>query len=612
MSEQPAQAFEPEDFLKHLTQRPGVYQMVGEGNEVLYVGKARNLKNRVTSYFRASGLSTKTMALVRRIQDVRITVTGSETEALLLEQSLIKEERPHYNIVLRDDKSYPYIYLTGDEDFPRLCFHRGAKRKTGRYFGPFPSAAAVRDSLNILQKVFQIRQCDDTFFKNRSRPCLQYQINRCTAPCVGLIEPEAYAEDVRHAVMFLEGKNKVVLNEFKAQMEQRAEVLQFERAARYRDQIGHLTRVQEQQYVHGAAGEVDVVAMVREQGSLCVLVMFIRQGRLLGTKTWFPKDHLDSDDAELSSAFLSQFYLATGQGRADIPRDVITNVDVADADLLADALTRTAGRRVSIASRVRGQRARWLDLAISNAEQSLAMHLRDREQVYSRFEALQEALSLDGLPQRLECFDVSHTSGEATVASCVVFDTNGPLKSDYRRFNIEGVAPGDDYGAMSQALTRRYTRLKRGEGKLPDVLFIDGGKGQLAEAQRVLTELQVEDVTLVAVAKGRSRRPGLETLIRPDGEMTLNPSGGAMHLIQHIRDEAHRFAITGHRQRRSKKRRESELDGIAGVGPKRRKELLSHFGGIRGVKGASVEELAKVPGISRRLAEQVYGEFHSE
>ncbi|MEE9253899.1 MAG: excinuclease ABC subunit UvrC, partial [Pseudomonadales bacterium] len=545
-------------------------------------------------------------------QDVRITVTGSETEALLLEQSLIKEERPHYNIVLRDDKSYPYIYLTGDEDFPRLCFHRGAKRKTGRYFGPFPSAAAVRDSLNILQKVFQIRQCDDTFFKNRSRPCLQYQLNRCTAPCVGLIEPEAYAEDVRHAVMFLEGKNKVVLNEFKAQMEQRAEALQFERAARYRDQIGHLTRVQEQQYVHGTAGEVDVVAMVREQGSLCVLVMFIRQGRLLGTKTWFPKDHLDSDDAELSSAFLSQFYLATGQGRADIPRDVITNVDVADADLLADALTRTAGRRVSIASRVRGQRARWLDLAISNAEQSLAMHLRDREQIYSRFEALQEALSLDGLPQRLECFDVSHTRGEATVASCVVFDTNGPLKSDYRRFNIEGVAPGDDYGAMSQALTRRYTRLKRGEGKLPDVLFIDGGKGQLAEAQRVLTELQVEDVTLVAVAKGRSRRPGLETLIRPDGEMTLNPSGGAMHLIQHIRDEAHRFAITGHRQRRGKKRRESELDGIAGVGPKRRKELLSHFGGIRGVKGASVEELAKVPGISRRLAEQVYGEFHSE
>lgn len=612
MSEQPAQAFEPEDFLKHLTQRPGVYQMVGEGNEVLYVGKARNLKSRVTSYFRASGLSTKTMALVRRIQDVRITVTGSETEALLLEQSLIKEERPHYNIVLRDDKSYPYIYLTGDEDFPRLCFHRGAKRKTGRYFGPFPSAAAVRDSLNILQKVFQIRQCDDTFFKNRSRPCLQYQINRCTAPCVGLIEPEAYAEDVRHAVMFLEGKNKVVLNEFKARMEQRAEALEFERAARYRDQIGHLTRVQEQQYVHGAAGEVDVVAMVREQGSLCVLVMFIRQGRLLGTKTWFPKDHLDSEDPELSSAFLSQFYLATGQGRADIPRDVITNVDVADADLLADALTTTAGRRVSIASRVRGQRARWLDLAISNAEQSLAMHLRDREQIYSRFEALQEALSLDGLPQRLECFDVSHTRGEATVASCVVFDTNGPLKSDYRRFNIEGVAPGDDYGAMSQALTRRYTRLKRGEGKLPDVLFIDGGKGQLAEAQKVLTELQVEDVTLVAVAKGRSRRPGLETLIRPDGEMTLNPSGGAMHLIQHIRDEAHRFAITGHRQRRSKKRRESELDRIAGVGPKRRKELLSHFGGIRGVKGASVEALAKVPGISRILAEQVYGELHND
>ena len=612
MSVETTAAFDAEGFLEHLTQRPGVYQMVGEGSAVLYVGKARNLKSRVTSYFRASGLSAKTMALVNRIQDIRITVTGSETEALLLEQSLIKQQRPPYNIVLRDDKSYPYIYLTGDEDFPRLCFHRGAKRKTGRYFGPFPSAAAVRDSLNILQKVFQIRQCDDTFFKNRSRPCLQHQIERCTAPCVGLIEPEEYQEDVRHAVMFLEGTNKDVLAEFKKDMQRCADGLEFERAARYRNQIAHLTRVQEQQYVHGPAGDVDVAALVRELGSVCVLVMFIRQGRLLGTKTWFPKDQLDSGEPELLSAFLSQFYLATGQGRADIPRDVITNAEVADADLLAQALTATAGRKVSIAWRVRGQRARWLDLALSNAEQSLATHLRDREQVYARFEALQEALRLDALPQRLECFDISHTRGEATVASCVVFDSNGPLKSDYRRFNIDGVAPGDDYGAMAQALTRRYTRLKRGEGKLPDVLFIDGGKGQLAEAQNVLTELQVEDVALVAVAKGRSRRPGLETLFTPAGEMMLDPRGGAMHLIQHIRDEAHRFAITGHRQRRAKKRRESELDGIAGVGPKRRKELLSHFGGIRGVKGASVEELAKVPGISRHLAEQVYGELHNE
>ncbi|MEJ2130966.1 MAG: excinuclease ABC subunit UvrC [Gammaproteobacteria bacterium] len=612
MPAEPDRTFDAEDFLAHLTQRPGVYQMVGEGGEVLYVGKARNLKNRVTSYFRASGLTTKTLALVDRIRDIRVTVTSSETEALLLEQSLIKEERPPYNIVLRDDKSYPYIYLTGDENYPRLCFHRGAKRRTGRYFGPFPSAAAVRDSLNILQKVFQLRQCDDTFFKNRSRPCLQYQINRCTAPCVGRIEPEEYAQDVRLAVMFLEGKNKDVLDEFKTQMERCAEALQFERAARYRDQIAHLTRVQEQQYVHGAAGEVDVVALARDRGSACVLVMFIRQGRLLGTKTWFPRDQLDSSEPELLGAFLSQFYLATGQGRADIPRDVITSVEAADADILAEALTATAARKVSIVSRVRGQRARWLELAVSNAEQTLATHLRDREHVYARFEALQEALKLEAMPQRLECFDISHTRGEATVASCVVFDTNGPLKSDYRRFNIEGVAPGDDYGAIAQALTRRYTRLKRGEGKLPDVLFIDGGRGQLTEARKVLTELQVEDVAIVAVAKGRSRRPGLETLITPSGEISLDPSGSAMHLIQHIRDEAHRFAITGHRQRRGKKRRESELDGIAGVGPKRRKELLSHFGGIRGVKGASVEELAKVPGISRRLAAQVYAELHNE
>lgn len=601
-------AFDHQSFLANLTGRPGVYRMLDSEGQVLYVGKARNLKRRVSSYFRAAGLASKTMALVARIANIEITVTNSETEALLLEQSLIKKERPPYNIVLRDDKSYPFIYLTDKEAFPRLTFHRGAKRKTGRYFGPFPSASAVRESINILQKLFRLRHCEDTFFKNRSRPCLQYQIQRCSGPCVGLIESADYQEDVSLAVMFLEGRSQAVVEHYQRRMEEAAETLEFERAARYRDQIAQLRRVQEQQYVHAAEGDVDVFGLTESSGACCVQALFFRSGRMLGQRTWFPKNELGLTDPELLGAFLSQYYL--GSSERDYPRSVITSVAVDGAVVLAEALGALAGRKVEVVDQVRGQRARWLSLALENAGHSANAYVADRRNVYARFVALQEALGLEDVPERLECFDISHTMGEATVASCVVFDTQGPLKSDYRRFNIEDVTPGDDYAAMEQALRRRYTRLKQGEGKLPDILIIDGGKGQLGRARQVLEELQVDDVELLGIAKGPARRPDLERYFSRDQEISLPPQGAAMHLLQHIRDEAHRFAITGHRQRRQKSRSRSELDDIPGVGPKRRRELLAHFGGVRAVKGASREELAKVTGINQKLADDIYAALH--
>ena len=603
-------AFDSEAFLATLTKKPGVYRMLGADGDVLYVGKARNLRSRVTSYFRASGLASKTMALVAKIRDIEVTVTNSETEALLLEQSLIKRERPPYNVVLRDDKSYPYIHLTDHAHFPRLTFHRGSKRKRGQYFGPFPSAGAVRDSLNILQKLFGLRHCEDSFFKNRSRPCLQYQIQRCSAPCVGLIEPDAYKRDVELAVMFLEGRSNAVLEAFKVDMHRAAEALDYERAAKFRDQIAQLRKVQEQQYVHGKDGEVDVFALAESSGTVCIQALFIRDGRMLGQRTWFPRNDLGLPGEEFMGAFLSQYYLG-GQER-DLPRSVITSVAVRDADLLAEALGGNAGRRVELATSVRGQRARWLQLALQNAGHAINAYLADKRNVYARLVALQEGLGLEDVPERLECFDISHTMGEATVASCVVFDANGPLKSDYRRFNIDDVTPGDDYGAMEQALRRRYTRLKQGEGQLPDVLVIDGGAGQLSKAQQVLAELQVDGVTLLGVVKGPGRRAEFDRFLMESGEAKLPPQGDASHLLQHIRDEAHRFAVTGHRQRRQKARRASELDHIAGVGPKRRHDLLTHFGGLRAVKGASVEEISKVPGISRRLAAEIYGTLHAE
>lgn len=602
-------SFNIEDYLQSLSKKPGVYRMFGRDGEVLYVGKARNLKNRVTSYFRASGLQAKTMALVAKIRRIEVTITGSETEALLLEQSLIKALRPPYNIVLRDDKSYPYIYLTGHAEYPRLTFHRGAKAKKGRYFGPFPSAYAVRDSLNILQKVFQLRNCDDTYFKNRSRPCLQHQIRRCTAPCIGAIKAEEYQQDVELAVMFLEGRSQTVLDIFKRKMELASFDLEFEKAARYRDQITHLRKVQENQNVHGATGDVDIFSLVADQGAYCVQAVFIRAGRMLGNRTFFPKNELEIDDGEVLSAFLSQYYFATG-GR-DIPKDLIISHGFEDVALLATVLTESSGRKVVVRHVVRGQRARWQNLAHENAQISLQNYLSNKRNMFGRFVALQESLALEDLPQRMECFDISHTMGEATVASCVVFDTNGPLKSDYRRFNIEGEVAGDDYGAMEQALRRRYRRVRQGEFKMPDLLIIDGGKGQLNRAHDVLKELGITELQVLGIAKGPDRKVGLERFFLGRTEVQMDGSSAGAHLLQHIRDEAHRFAITGHRQRRSNNRSQSPLESIPGIGPKRRRELLTHFGGLAGIKGASMQEIAKVPGINAHIAKQVYDAMHA-
>ncbi len=589
--------------------------MFDEDEEILYVGKAKNLKNRVSSYFRTTALDGKTMALVARINQIDVTVTSSETEALLLEQSLIKELHPPYNIDFKDDKSYPYIYLSSEDEFPRLAFHRGAQRKPGRYFGPFPSAYSVRDSLNILQKVFQVRQCEDSFFKNRSRPCLQFQIKRCSGPCCDLVSKQDYAADVQHASLFLEGKSRKLIDDYADEMEEAARQLKFERAAQFRDQIAHLQRMQEQQYVMGDQGDIDIIAAVMNPGAVCVLVMIIRGGRMLGHKTYFPKVKMERSVADLLASFVPQFYLS-GFGGRECPREVIVNAKLNEKELIASALTQKTGRKVHIADNVRGHRRRWISLAQTNAEQSLGSHLANKNNLSQRFDALQSALSLEQMPERLECFDISHSSGEATVASCVVFDQNGPLKSDYRRFNIEGITPGDDYAAMSQALTRRYTRIKKGEGRLPDILFIDGGKGQLHEAEDIMEELQISGVILVGVAKGPGRKAGLESLFVPNiksgyDEIVLSPDNPGLHLIQHIRDESHRFAITAHRQRRGKKRKESVLESIDGVGPKRRRALLRHFGGAGRVESASSEELAKVEGISGKLADHIYATLHS-
>ena len=601
--------FNPEPYLASLTKKPGVYQMFGVDDEVLYVGKARNLKNRVTSYFRASGLQAKTMALVAKIHHIDVTVTQSETEALLLEQSLIKQFRPPYNIVLRDDKSYPFIHLTSQQTFPRLAFHRGAKAKQGKYFGPFPSAYAVRDSINILQKLFQLRHCDDSYFSNRSRPCLQYQIKRCSGPCVGLVSEEDYKKDVELAELFLQGKSRQVLDAFKQDMQAASDNLEFERAAKFRDQISHLRKVQEKQYVHGERGDVDVFALSQVSGTCCVQGLFIRGGRMLGQRSFFPKNELRLSETEVIEAFLSQYYLG-GEGR-DIPKLVLTSHALENAKLLAEGLSKIAQRKTEVAHDVRGQRSKWVDLAMENAQLGAQNHVADRRNMFSRFIDLQDQLALDRLPERLECFDISHTMGEATVASCVVFNLEGPLKSDYRKFNIEGITGGDDYAAMKQALGRRYKRLKQGEHQYPDLLVIDGGPGQLTQAKSVMAELDLEEVPILGIAKGPDRKVGLERFFLDDTEVQLDGQSPAAHLLQHIRDEAHRFAITGHRQRRQKTRTQSVVDEIPGVGPKRRKQLLTHFGGIRGLKGASIEEIAKVPSVNRKLAESIYNYLHA-
>lgn len=578
---------------------------------LLYVGKAKNLKKRLSSYFRKTGQAPKTAALVARIAQIETTITANETEALLLEQTLIKEWRPSYNILLRDDKSYPYVFLS-DGDFPRLGIHRGAKKAKGRYFGPYPSALAIRESLSLLQKTFLVRQCEDSYYRNRTRPCLQYQIKRCKGSCVGLVSPEEYAEDVRHSVMFLDGRSNALSEELSASMEKASMALEFERAAELRDQISMLRRVQDQQSMEGGTGDVDVVAVMLTPGGACVHLISVRGGRVLGSKNFFPQVAIEEEGGDVLMAFLAQYYL--GNAERDLPSELIVNVQHEDFATLIEAIESLRGRSLSISLRVRGTRARWQQLAVTNAEQALAARLANRQHLAERFEALATVLEMDEPPQRMECFDISHSSGEATVASCVVFGPEGPLKSDYRRFNIEGVTAGDDYAAMHQALTRRFSKIKDGEGKLPDVLLVDGGKGQLAMAREVLQELAVPDLILLGVAKGTTRKPGLEVLYLNDAEheFTLPGNSPALHLIQQIRDESHRFAITGHRARRGKTRRTSTLEEVAGIGPKRRRELLNHFGGLQELSRASAEEIAKAPGISKKLAELIYDTLHSE
>jgi len=600
--------FDERSLLRSLTHRPGVYRMLDRGHKVIYVGKARDLKKRVSSYFQRSHDSAKTAAMMSLVAKVEVTVTNTEAEALILEYNLIKQHKPRFNVILRDDKSYPYIYVSTEHRFPRLQFHRGARKGKGRYFGPYPSTSAVRQTLNELQKLFLIRQCQDSYFQNRTRPCLQYQIRRCTAPCVGLITEEQYAADVQAAVDFLGGRNRDVIDTFVARMEQASAQQEYEQAARFRDQIAHLKEIEARQLVSRVAGmDVDVLGMASNGAMHCVTVLFIRNGAVVGSRDHFPRFAGDGDRAQILNGFVAQYYL----GR-DAPAEIVIETDIEDRELLEAELTERMGRKVVIKSRVRGDRARWLEMARTNAEQGLSLQAASNATVRRQFEALAVALKLDDVPDRLECFDVSHTSGEATVASCVVFNSAGPLKSDYRRFNLQPESAGDDYAAMAEALRRRYRRAKQGEVPMPDVLFVDGGKGQLAEAMKVLSELELDWLNVVAIAKGRARRPGAERLFLAgrDRALSLPPDSAALLLIQQLRDEAHRFAVAGHRQRRAKARGTSRLEQIPGLGPKRRRELLRQFGGLQGVMGAGVDDLARVRGISRALAECIYNDLH--
>lgn len=607
----PATQFDSKAFLKTLTTRPGIYQMINAEGKVIYVGKARNLRKRVSSYFTKDHHdSPKTRLMVQSISTINVTVTHTENEALILENNLIKELHPKYNIWFRDDKSYPYIYLSSEQTFPRLSYYRGARRGKGQYFGPFPSAGAAKNTVKLVQKLFQLRSCKDSFFRNRSRPCLQYQIKRCTAPCVDLISEEDYQRDVNHAVMFLQGKNEAVIEALTQPMQQASAKLDYERAAQYRDQIINLRKVQEHQYISKERGNFDIIACAQTADISVLVILFIRSGLNLGSKIWFPKQP-GCETQEIIDAFISQFYLDESMPR-DIPDEIITVEKPADSELLESVLSEKRDKKVLIKINPRGDRARWLQMANDNAAIALQHHLSMQESQTQRLIKLQELLHMDELPERIECFDISHTMGQATVASCVVFDEGNMVSSQYRRFNINEITPGDDYAAMAQALQRRYTRVQKEEGKLPDLVLIDGGKGQVSAARKIMEELQLTDIQLVGVAKGPARKPGMETLILDNEKKSirLDADSAVLHLIQNIRDEAHRFAITGHRQRRKKAGNHSTLEDIDGIGTMRRQTLIRHFGGMQGVASAGVEDLARVPGISKNLAQKIYDNFH--
>ncbi|HAT3517569.1 TPA: excinuclease ABC subunit UvrC [Serratia marcescens] len=601
--------FDAKAFLSTVTSQPGVYRMYDATGTVIYVGKAKDLKKRLASYFRQQVSSRKTETLVKNIAQIDVTVTHTETEALLLEHNYIKLYQPRYNVLLRDDKSYPLIFLSADTH-PRLAVHRGAKHAKGEYFGPFPNSYAVRETLALLQKLFPIRQCENSVYRNRSRPCLQYQIGRCLGPCVaGLVSEEEYRQQVDYVRMFLSGKDQQVLHQLIARMEEASKLLNFEEAARIRDQIQAVRRVTERQFVSGDSDDLDVIGVAFDAGMACLHVLFIRQGKVLGSRSYFPKVPGGTDMSEVVQTFVGQFYLQGSQART-LPGEILLDFSLPEKDLLAESLSELAGRKIQIQSKPRGDRARYLKLARTNAATALTTKLSQQSTIHQRLAELAKVLNLTEI-NRMECFDISHTMGEQTVASCVVFDGNGPVRAEYRRYNISGITPGDDYAAMTQVLKRRYGKALE-EKKIPDVIFIDGGKGQLGMAIDVFKSLNVtwdkNKPLLIGIAKGADRKAGLETLFFvPEGEgISLPPDSPALHVIQHIRDDSHNHAITGHRQRRAKVRNTSALELIEGVGPKRRQVLLKYMGGLQPLLNASVEEIAKVPGISQALAEKIY------
>lgn len=602
--------FDHQDFLQRVNSRPGVYQMLDERNKVIYVGKAKNLKKRLSSYFRSTGLSTKTRSLVSHIRRIEVINTRTESEALILENDLIKNLNPRYNILFRDDKSYPYIQLTRHQ-FPRLKIYRGPTRADrGTFFGPYPGVGAIRFSINLLQRVFKLRNCEDAVFKNRSRPCLQYQIKRCTAPCVGLTSIDDYQQQIYQAELFLRGKNEQLIADQVVLMERASADLAFEQAAEYRDKIEMLRRATEKQFVSGFNANLDIIACVLQQDYACIQVSMFRAGSSMGSKPFFVRRKLESDAAEILETFLIQHY-----SRHPIPPEIVVNHDLKNVDILASTLTDLATRKIQIKSEVRDKRRHALDLVTDNARQSLSRHLQSATNLGHRFQSLVEMLSLEIMPERIECFDISHTMGEETRASCVVFDTEGPRKPDYRLYTIRDVTAGDDYAAMRQVLKRRYQKLMQTPQLMPDLIFIDGGKGQLSSAIQVCDELelfqQFPNVRVIGIAKGVERRSGYESILDESyTELDIPMDAPALLLIQQVRDEAHRFAITGHRKARDKKRRVSALEGIPGIGPKKRQLLLQHFGGLQGVQSAGVAELMQIRGINRETAQSIYDTFH--
>ena len=603
------EGFNPKEMISNLTHCPGVYLMSNSKGEVIYVGKAKDLRRRVGSYFQGRVQDTKTMAMLSQVDNIDVTVTQTESEALILEYNLIKEHRPRFNILLRDDKSYPYIHVSTDHDFPRLTSYRRPRKIAGRHFGPYPSASAVKEALSQLQKIFKIRQCEDSYFSNRTRPCLQYQIQRCTAPCVGLISSDDYQRDIEHALLFLQGDSGVITEKLAKSMDEASEKLEFEIAAEYRDKLSKLKEIESLQLVSRASGNFDVVGLIYQENLCCITVMCFRSGRLLGSNSYFPRMPSEKNTSEIMRSFLLQYY-----GEREAPSEILLSEATSDAEALAEMLGNKSKRRVLIKYKFRGDRARWIEMALTNANHAADLKAKSSASLLRQYKSLTEILNLGKLAHRLECFDISHMAGGATVGSCVVFGTDGPVKADYRRFNVTDITPGDDYGALAQVIKRRYLRIKKGEASIPDVLLVDGGQGQLSAAASVLKELQLENVMLVAIAKGQDRKPGRERLyLRGISQAIKLPANSpALYLIQKIRDEAHRFAIEGHKARRKKQQYSSPLDGINGLGPKRRRALLRNFGGLQAITRASVDDLMKVKGISRRLGRLIYSQFHSD